>query len=56
MIDMTYFVDLKYNPQSKIRAHSTYSNHVLYVSNVSRLAGPNFYSICAGKQKKVWSI
>ena len=30
------------------------SNHVLYISNVSRLARPNFFSVCARKEKKVW--
>ena len=30
------------------------SNHVLYFSNVSRLARPNFFSICALKEIKVW--
>ena len=30
------------------------SNHVLYVSNLSRLARPNIFSVCARKEKKVW--
>ena len=29
-------------------------NHVLYVSNVSRLARPNTFSISTRKEKKVW--
>ena len=32
------------------------SNHVLYVSNVSRLGRPNLFSICARKEKKFWPI
>ena len=28
------------------------SNHVLYVSNMTRLARPNFFSIWARKEKK----
>ena len=30
------------------------SNHVLYVSNESRLARQDFFSICECKQKNVW--